>query len=175
MATRVRKTRLEPLGSILPGVLKRNKLAVSLEDRRLRNLWDKAVGPQIAAQTRPVEVKKGVLYVKVFTSVWLQQLNFLQEELLEKVSLSFGEYFVKKLHFSLGERAVPGCPGRSIETLPLDLRYLRPRDWQMIEESLLAIASEELREIIRRVMVREMVRRRMMEGKSSPGRFRAKP
>lgn len=166
MRPRTRKLRLEHLGGILKESLKKNRIAVILEDRKLRDLWDKAAGPQIAAQTRPESIKRGVLYIKVFSPVWLQELGYLREELLAKIVSSSGDTAVKNIHFSLGERAAAGRPARGMETIPLDLRYLRDRDRKMIQECLPAVADPELREIVRRTMIREITRRRMLDGRS---------
>jgi predicted nucleic acid-binding Zn ribbon protein len=163
----VRRASQKPqkLGDILQHALKRHKIPVHFEDQVLRHLWDQSVGPQISAQTSPEHVKKGTLYVKVASSVWMHQLQFLKEEMMNKFNLVSGREPIRSIHFSIGE--LP--PGRTIERRsspgPLSFGPLRPRDKRIIKESLVAIADEELREILERVMTKEIGRRRFMEKK----------
>lgn len=41
------------------------------------HVWQAAVGPRVAARTRPVRLERGVLTVRVASPVWSQELGFL--------------------------------------------------------------------------------------------------
>lgn len=47
--------------------------------------WRKAVGPRIAERATPGQLKHGVLAVQVASSVWAQELSFLERELVERL------------------------------------------------------------------------------------------
>jgi len=47
--------------------------------------WRAAVGPRIAERARPVALERGVLVVKVATSVWANELSMLAPELLARL------------------------------------------------------------------------------------------
>ncbi|MDD5170061.1 MAG: DUF721 domain-containing protein [Syntrophales bacterium] len=165
MVRRGSHKKLQKLGDILQLVLKKQKIPVFFEDQTLRRIWNEAVGPQISAQTAPVHVKRGALYVKVATSVWMHQLQFLKEEIIQKFNQISGRDPISAIHFSLGE--VPSTPkSTDTETYgPIPLGPLKPRDQRIIKESLEAIADTELKEILERVMRKEIGRRRFIEKK----------
>ncbi|MDO8784705.1 MAG: DUF721 domain-containing protein, partial [Syntrophales bacterium] len=85
MRKRTHYTKLQRLEDVLQATLKRRKIFLNFEDRSIISLWNKAVGPQIATQSRPGTLKGTTLFVKVSSSVWMQQLHFLKEEIIEKI------------------------------------------------------------------------------------------
>ncbi len=62
--------------------------------------WRKAVGPRIADRARPVALERGVLVVKVVTSVWANELSMLAPQLIVKLAERGLE--VKSLRFRVG-------------------------------------------------------------------------
>ncbi|MGV8080841.1 MAG: DciA family protein [Syntrophales bacterium] len=155
----------EPLGQIIRKVAKREGIPLNTADLRLLSFWDRAVGPQVAAQTYPQEIRRGILLVRVSSSVWMHQLQFLKEDILRKLQDVMGSDTVKGFRFSIGE--IP----RSVQTPKTDapLRevlgtsLLKPRDRRLIEESLAVVADPELRELLKRVMTKDLLRRRVRE------------
>ncbi len=63
-------------------------------------VWRQAVGPRIADRARPVALERGVLVVKVATSVWANELSLLAPQLIEK--LTDRGIGVKSLRFRVG-------------------------------------------------------------------------
>lgn len=147
------------LGDILRKVIRKKHIPPPAADRRLIDLWRRAVGPQIAARTFPDNFKRGTLYVRVAASVWLHQLQFMKEEILRKINDMAPKEEIKTLFFSIGEIPAPP-PSAPAEAAPAPLRA---RDRNMMKESLDAVRDPELREIMERVMVREISRRRELE------------
>lgn len=100
-----RSRKYEPIGTAHVGVL----LAEALHDpNRIRAAlgvwpaWEQAVGPQIAAATRPVSLRDGVLTVHVKHAVWLQELHQQQQVLLRRVRKVAAGDAVKALRFKVG-------------------------------------------------------------------------
>ena len=75
MRKRASQSKPELIGEILRKVLKKRNIPHTATDRRLLDLWTRAVGPQIAARTLPETVKRGGLYVRVSAPAWLHQLQ----------------------------------------------------------------------------------------------------
>jgi len=153
------------LGDILQLALKKQKIPVFFEDRTLRHIWDQAVGPQISAQTFPEHIKKGALHVKVATSIWLHQLQFMKEEITETFNELSGRSAITSLHFSIGQPLLPRKGKAPDAALPTPMPPLKPRDQRIIKESLATVNDEELKTILERVMTKEIGRRRLMEKK----------
>jgi hypothetical protein len=168
MRKRAAQSKPEMIGEILRKVLKKKNIPHTATDRRLLDLWTRAVGPQIAARTLPETVKRGTLYVRVSAPVWLHQLQFLKEEILGKVHELSGNEEIRTLFFSIGE--IPPPPPDATDPPPIASvpAPLRKRDREMMRESLDAIRDPELREILERVMAREISRRRERETLKDP-------
>lgn len=113
--------------------------------------WRTAVGPRIADRARPIAIERGVLVVKVVTSVWANELSMLSSEIMKK----------------LAEPAADGSPGIGVSSLrfrvgPLDVIEGIPqrRDYRKVpppvplaadlERSLARIEDDELRTLIER-------------------------
>jgi hypothetical protein len=62
--------------------------------------WRAAVGPRIAERARPVTLERGVLIVKVATSVWANELQMLAPELV--LRLKQRGFAVDQLRFRVG-------------------------------------------------------------------------
>ena len=163
MRKRASQSKPEMIGEILRKVLKKRNIPHTATDRRLLDLWTRAVGPQIAARTLPETLKRGTLYVRVSAPVWLHQLQFLKEEILRKFNELSGKEEIRSLFFSIGE--IPSPPPGAADPPPAVpvLAPLRKRDREMMRESLDAVRDPELREILKRVMAREISSRRERE------------
>ena len=68
-----------------------------IEENALLKLWPKAVGPQIASQTQPDSLRNGTLFVKTVSSVWVQQLHFMKEEIRSKLNELSGKPLIKEI------------------------------------------------------------------------------
>ncbi len=164
MHRRTGQLKPEMLGDVLRKILKKRNIPHTAADRRLLALWRKAVGPQIAAQTHPDTLKRGVLFVRVSAPVWMHQLTFMREEILVRIQELTAPDEVRNLRFTIGEippdPAGRGYPGAAAALPPAPLAG---RDRTMVLASLEAVRDPELRAILERVMTREIGRRRQRE------------
>jgi hypothetical protein len=158
------------LGEILRKILKKRNIPHTSTDRRLLDTWRRAVGPQIAAQTHPETLKRGVLFVRVSAPVWMHQLQFMKEEILGRIKELSGPDEVRSLFFSIGE--IPPPPPGGATPPPPDpaLPPLTGRDRTMMRESLEAVRDPELRAVLERVISREIGHRRQREKRRDPGK-----
>jgi predicted nucleic acid-binding Zn ribbon protein len=77
--------RFARVGELLPTVLKSIGLGQRLKEQEVLGIWAQVVGEEIAARTQPLRVERGVLYVRVDHSAWLQELHFMEKEILRKL------------------------------------------------------------------------------------------
>jgi predicted nucleic acid-binding Zn ribbon protein len=66
--------------------------------------WEEIVGPAIAAEAWPLQVKDGVLRIGVEHPAWATQLMFLGPELVRKVTSATGETAVQKIEVKVVPR-----------------------------------------------------------------------
>jgi hypothetical protein len=162
MPRRIPQARLQQLGGILQTTLKKRKIILDIEDQKLQDIWNRAVGPQVARQTRPNRIRGNTLYIKASSSVWIHQLQFLKEEIIEKINKLQEKEPVKNLHFSIGD--VYRAPSRGgWNSLTFASSSLKEKDKRLIERSIATISDPELKEILQRVMAKEIYRRRAIE------------
>jgi hypothetical protein len=168
MRKRSTQTNLLKLGNILQGVLKKHNINIDSEEQRLLEIWNKAVGIKIAAHTRPERLKRNTLFVKVTSSVWMQQLHILKSEIIQKINQLLGKNLVKNIHFSIGEipsalARNPYPPSFSPESYPL-----KDKEKKLIEKRTSSIADNELKEILKRVMIKNIIRRKLSQVRQAP-------
>ena len=168
MRKRTRQTKLQSLGDILQTFLKERNIFLSSERQRIREVWLKAVGPQIAEQTSPDRLKKGSLFVKVSTSIWMQQLHFLKEEMIDKINQQMGKDFITNIFFSIGDVSPDPHKNHDPVLFLPESFPLKGRDKQLIEQSISSVSDQELREILKRVMTKDIIRRRLSGTRKVP-------
>jgi predicted nucleic acid-binding Zn ribbon protein len=69
--------------------------------------WEEVVGPTIAKNAEPVGFQRGVLYVWVRNSAWMQQMIFLKDQIRDTINQKFENNFVRYVKFTLDRREVP--------------------------------------------------------------------
>ncbi len=149
---------LDSVASILDGLARRLGLENHLFEMRLRREWADIVGDQIAAHTRPEQIRFKKLLIHVRHSVWLQQLTFLKRELLGKINATAGETLVSEIILRIGEvTAGPSEAGRPADVAPVPIE---PSSQTKAQAALYAQAVQDqaLREHLAAVMAGALAR-----------------
>lgn len=150
------------MGDFLPKVLKRKKILLDILDQNILDTWRTAVGPQISAQTAPFKFKNNTLFVNVSTPAWMQQLSFMKQEIMDKVNDKWGKKEIKNIYFTIGD--IPPAPTRPADdAVDFNPRLLKERDKRLIRENLSRIEDKELKGILKKLMTKEIIKRRMSE------------
>jgi predicted nucleic acid-binding Zn ribbon protein len=100
--SRARKSRLEPLGSLVARVLEDMGAGASARVMRIAEHWEEAVGAGIAARCRPTALRGDVLEVTVESSVWCQQLQLRGPEIIEALRAALPAEAPSELWFRVG-------------------------------------------------------------------------
>lgn len=87
------------VGDILPAVLRSVGLDKKLKEREILLAWPAAVGPDIAARAQAVSIDKGVLLVNVEHSAWMQELHFMEAEIIRKLRDMVPNVELRKIRF----------------------------------------------------------------------------
>ena len=69
---------------------------------RFLELWEEAVGPEIASHCRPVAVRGSVLEAEVDSSVWCQQLQMERVQILSALREALGDDAPSDLRLRVG-------------------------------------------------------------------------
>jgi len=92
----------ETAEKILSGILSEETLLIL----KLREKWELISGRQIAAISSPLNIKNRVVYVEVFHSTWLRELNGpVKKQLILKVARIIGPDFCDDIKFVPGGRS----------------------------------------------------------------------
>lgn len=161
MRRRKQQTQLQSIGDVLFPLLKKRGMVSKFEEKALLKIWPKAVGSQIASQTKLDSFRNGTLFVKAVSSVWVQQLHFMKEEMINKLNELFGKIVVKEIRFLAGYTPVLEKERGSISISKKTV--LKKRDKEMIDACTDSLADQELAGVLKRVMQLEISRRRRME------------
>ena len=115
---RARKRAVRALGELLPTVLSELGLTPASHGVRLLQVWDRALGSELAPHCRLEGVRHGTLVARVPDSAWMQRLQLEKPRILERLEELLGEPAAHDLRFRIGPpepRATRsrGAPDRS--------------------------------------------------------------
>lgn len=92
-----KKRKTESIGDCLPELLKAVESSYRDDGHRIWEIWDRAVGPELARRVHPTKFRNGKLTVAVEGASWLQQIVFIAPKLIEAVNASLGKPLVQSL------------------------------------------------------------------------------
>lgn len=95
------RRRSEPLRGILEKALRAHGMARRLPRRIAPEVWELAVGKQIAARAQPTVLTGGTLHVLVQDHRWRDQLDAARNFVVERINRRLGEGTVRELQFGL--------------------------------------------------------------------------
>jgi predicted nucleic acid-binding Zn ribbon protein len=87
--------------SIVSDVLKKYRHTQNADVFEICEIWESAVGSTIANDSRPWKVKGNTLEVHVTNSSWLHHLNFMKNDIIQKLNARLGEQIIKTIRFSV--------------------------------------------------------------------------
>lgn len=103
------KSKLIHASDVLQSLLQNSKSPLSQQFQRWRlwSNWEDVVGPTVAKNTCPVAYSKGVLYIWVSSSVYMQELTFIAKPLKDKINEHVGKKWLHSVRFTMDRKSVP--------------------------------------------------------------------
>ena len=144
--------RPQSIGSILDKTFKSLEIELPLRAYSIWGAWKEIVGETIALQTQPRLIRNRILFIDVSHSTWIQQLQFLKSNLLEKMNAFIGEPYLQDIRFKLGK--ITPAPLPSARTPAFLEEDLEPETLKRIEEVLKTIDDPEVKISLRNVLVK---------------------
>ncbi len=89
----------QPLNQLIAQFLKSLGFEGKVEENYAIVYWDSVVGKEISEHTVPFKVAKGILFVRVEDNVWRYELQFLKNEIIEKLNRKIGKKIVNDIKF----------------------------------------------------------------------------
>jgi len=152
------------LGEILENSGSRLGFDQELRQHKIQKIWPQAVGSPIAAVSQVAGVKGQMLFIEVADPVWLQELHFLQDQILEKLQRFPEGEKISRLFFRLGTmggQATAPAAGTRLAGARRPTSPLTEEEIEEIEGLAGQISDPEAAGLIRDFLVRgyRMVRR----------------
>jgi predicted nucleic acid-binding Zn ribbon protein len=85
-------------GTVLERLMKQRGWSRPTAEARIFGEWEKVVGADIAAHSRPLKLEDGDLTIEAESTAWSTQLRMLQGKLLAGIAKEIGHNVVKRLH-----------------------------------------------------------------------------
>lgn len=137
-------------------VLKKMELDGKLIELKVREAWRDAVGDSIARRSAPTELARGVLHLVVESPTWMNELHFIEKEILERVNARYRELTpgsnanpVKKIKMHRG--VLPPLPPRPAPKAPAPTA--NAEEARAVEERLRDVQDPEVREAARKLLL----------------------
>jgi predicted nucleic acid-binding Zn ribbon protein len=148
---------VERLGDVLGKSLKRLELAPRLDEYGVWPVWNEVVGNPIARNAQPEKIRNGTLFVKVASSVWMQQLQFMKELITEKLNQRLGTVVVKNIFFVVGKIDMDAA-----ETEAQPAARSAPEPPELDETFLNSVTDPDIRQAFKRLL-RSYARRKLQK------------
>ena len=150
---RKRMPRPAPVAELLAAAFRGTPAEHRLRELKIWQVWNSAVGEQIARRATPVAIRDGLLTVIVSTAPWMQQLTFLKKKIIDKINAAAGEELVRDILLKAGrvEEAAPQEPSG-----PAPKRPLSAEERQLVADQAAAVADPELREAFTSLMAKHL-------------------
>ena len=87
---------------VLSRVLQRVDPEQQLHAHSIWNFWDEAMGKTIARRARPARFRNGILFVTAANHSWLQELQFMKDDIRERLNTRLGSEIVRDIFFHTG-------------------------------------------------------------------------
>ena len=93
----VKRGEIKNISKVLEDVISQKHFKVGIENLRVQEAWVKTMGDNIQKYTYSVKFKKGILYIKLKSSVLKEELIFEKNKVITLINKELGKEYVKEL------------------------------------------------------------------------------
>ena len=87
------------VGELLDRVLRRIDSDQRLHAYRVWSFWAEEVGETIASRAHPAGIHGGVLSIRVTSHSWIQELQFMKEDIRARLNKRLGKDLIRDIYF----------------------------------------------------------------------------
>ena len=91
---------IKNISKVLEDVISQKHFKVGIDNLRVQEAWVKTMGENIQKYTYSVKYKKGILYIKLKSSVLKEELIFETNKVITLINKKLGKEYVKELVFN---------------------------------------------------------------------------
>lgn len=153
---RPKRRRFQNIANILvDSSATRFKLKDKVTLYKIAQKWAEIVGQSVAEHAMPASFRKGLLVIHVDHPTWINELIYIKNKFLEKLSLKLEDYYIKDIRFQIGEvqNYIRMEDSDNFETKPLTDNEL-----EFIEDTLLPIKDDSVKDAARKAMMKKFQR-----------------
>tara|TARA_Y100001980_G_C14304878_1_gene131077 strand:+ start:119 stop:412 length:294 start_codon:yes stop_codon:yes gene_type:complete len=92
-----RRGEIKKISKVLDDVISQKHFKIGIDNVRVQDAWVKAMGENIQKYTNNVKYKKGILYIKLKSSVLKEELIFEKNKVIKLINQELGKEYVKEL------------------------------------------------------------------------------
>lgn len=135
------------LADMLPHMIRERGWEAQLDLHSVFLNWQELIDPDTAACCRPLKISRGVLWIEVDSSAWLQQLQYQKHHILETVNSSLKRSTLQDIKLTLPK----GKKEKKPQEIPA-LRFIPPpaEEVAAFERQVAFISDEQCREALLR-------------------------
>lgn len=97
--TTKKSTNASSLGESLRLLLRNLEIETKVKEHMAAGSWSQIVGEAVAKISEVDRVEDGVLFVKVESSSWRNELAFMRREIISKINTMLGEEIIHEIRF----------------------------------------------------------------------------
>ncbi len=151
-----RSRSIDGVGTVIGKLFQQRGMEDKMRRYRAWKLWDKVVGPQIAARARPSRMRDNTLEVWVDHAVWMQQLQLMKPKILARLNTALGEDLIQDIYLRRGRPRQDNAP---VAIEPPALRWqqtqLSATEEEQISLTVAPLADAELRQWLQQLFHRQ--------------------
>ena len=90
------------LKDVISEILGSGVLPFNPDDTRIWTIWEEVVGHGIAGHAQPLRIKNKKLRVRVSDPIWYQELNYMADDIRDRLNRALGRKAIDRIEFSVG-------------------------------------------------------------------------
>ena len=91
---------LKNISKIIEDVFSQKHFRIGIDNIKVQDAWVKTMGKNIQKYTYKVYYKKGILYVKLKSSVLKEELTFEKVKIIKLINNELGKEYIKDMELS---------------------------------------------------------------------------
>jgi hypothetical protein len=145
----MKKSKQNKISRLIPSLLQDKGWEIQLDLHSIFPRWKELVGEEMSEYAQPLKIDRGVLWVEVANSSWLQQLQYEKLELLDILNSCFRLSSLRDIKMVLPKGGTGKTEISAHESAPV-IKFVKPSEEKIaaFQQQVECIADEKCREAL---------------------------